>query len=309
MSEKNELSLLTTQHAIFPQTQRCVLKLLQMNNQELSGYVQNIFERNPFLTDESEEVLSEFFAKKHGQMRWMDEPNKIENLLTNCDFDDAPSEIPDIIIEIKGNNDLECYISDFFSPKIFLNEVLYRKSCAAIRNDFDRYFVKTQFEAAKFLIKSINSRNSILLKITNEVTYRQSDFLLGERNDMMPVDVKDVAISLMLPENTVKKAIENKIVQTPRGIFSLKSLLPKKTKLSTEISYAEKDIEVKNYINQLINDEPRQSPYSDDEIACLLNSHGINLSRRTVTKYRNNLKIPNLTERNKIYEMMKISEQ
>ena len=298
MSEKNELSLLTTECASQTQTQRCILKLLRMNNQELSEHIQDLLEKNPFLYDEDDEMPSEAFLKKHGQMHWMDEPNKIENLPIHCGFNSIPTEIPDIVIEVKGNYDLETHVNDFFPLKIFLNEELYRKSCAAIRNDYDKIFIKTQFESAKFLIKSINSRNSILLKITNEITYRQSDFLLGERDDIVLVDVKDVAISLILPENTVKKTIENKIIQTPRGIFSLKSLCSKKSQFGVSGCYD--DTEVKKYINQLINDEPRHSPYSDDEIVCLLSSHGINLSRQTVTKYRNNLNIPNITQRNKI---------
>ena len=217
------------------------------------------------------------------------------------DREEIPISVPDIVIEKKTKDDFECRISDSYQIDLSFNEQLYRESIQKIRKEKDKEYIKEKSDAAKLLIKSINARSFTLLKVMNEIAYRQFDFLNGNTEYANSLEIKDVAISLMLHESTVRRAIQGKTVQTLRGITEIKSLFPKKTKSTADIYRLETDYEIKEYISRLINDEPKDSLYSDSDIMCLLNSRGIEISRRTVTKYRNNLNIPNTSQRNKIY--------
>jgi RNA polymerase sigma-54 factor len=106
---------------------------------------------------------------------------------------------------------------------------------------------------------------------------------------------------LSLHESTINRALANKTIATPRGIFELKDLMPRKIKSQdNEIS----NYSVKECVKVLICNEPKDNPYSDDRIADILNKRGINISRRTVSKYRDILNIPNVTKRGLNYRAM-----
>jgi RNA polymerase sigma-54 factor len=109
---------------------------------------------------------------------------------------------------------------------------------------------------------------------------------------------------MFLHESTVGRAISGKSISTPRGIFELKELLPREIKTAANEDYSAKvsDYSVKEYIRELFKNEPQDAPYSDNCVADFLNVRGIKISRRCVSKYRENLDIPNSSERGKIYE-------
>ena len=109
----------------------------------------------------------------------------------------------------------------------------------------------------------------------------------------------------MCHKSTVHRAIANKTVATPCGIFDIKALMPKEIK-SDKNAHIVTDYSVKKYIQTLINNEPKDSPYSDSEIVYFLEGRGITISRRTIAKYRNDLDIANSNERLKEYTLTKI---
>ncbi|MDR2107647.1 MAG: hypothetical protein LBO73_03980 [Holosporaceae bacterium] len=177
---------------------------------------------------------------------------------------------------------------------------LYDRSLKSCRSPADKTYIKDNAAEAKLLIRAINSRNSTLLKVANEIIYRQKDFFSGKDRCFIPVSAESVARSLFLHESTVDRAVSNKTISTPRGIFELKEMLPRRIEsLGGEVSVHS----LKEYIKRLIKNEPRESPYSDDNIVNSFNARGIEVSRRTVSKYRSLLGIPNSHERIKIYKM------
>lgn len=166
-------------------------------------------------------------------------------------------------------------------------------------------YIKEKIADAELLIKSIHYRNSTLFRIVQEIVHRQNDFFMGNTSFLVPIEVKSIANSIMCHQSTVHRAITNKTVATPCGIFDIKELMPRGIK-SEEGEHIATDHSVKKYIQTLITNEPKDSPYSDGEIVYFLEGRGIALSRRTVAKYRNDLDIANSNERLKKYSLMKI---
>ncbi|MDR3156119.1 MAG: hypothetical protein LBT90_03410 [Holosporaceae bacterium] len=236
-------------------------------------------------------------------------PDKIENLIREFrqlnltanmyDEEEIIPRFPDIIIEEKSPNAFAVVVNQSMMPAIRVNRELYETFYRNSKSNADKTYMKSQKVSAELLVKSITSRNITLTKIMREIVHRQWDFFAGYSN-LMPIDAKSIARALMVNESTVYRAISNKTVWTPRGYIDIKSLMPKEIKCEWENSVAT-DYSIKEYMKNLIGKEPKQTPYSDSNIVCLLNNRGIAISRRTVTKYRNYLNIPNVFQRMKAY--------
>jgi RNA polymerase sigma-54 factor len=223
----------------------------------------------------------------------------------NIDCDDCVYRIPDIIVERKSKDDFEYEVNKHILPQLSVNRELYDESMRKCRSDVDKKYIQNNFSIAELLIKSVRRRNSTILKILKELVYRQLDFFDNLDSTLRPVSIKSLANSLPIHESTIHRAIHGKTAATPRGIFPLKDLMPKEIKNKT-CKNAVSDHSIKEYMKKLIGSEPKNSPYSDSNIVSLLNSRGVNISRRTVSKYRSAMSIPNAFARTNIY---KITEQ
>jgi RNA polymerase sigma-54 factor len=206
----------------------------------------------------------------------------------------------DLVIEEESLDEFKVTMDEKTFPEVEFDHELYAQSQKKCRSPSDKSYVKNNASAAKLLVKSTGFRSSTLLRIANEIVYRQLDFFLGKDLYLTPISTQSIAYSLFLHESTVNRAILGKSIATPRGIFELRSLLPRRIK-----SYENKVSEhsIKEYMKKLIKNEPKENPYSDCHIASFLNTRGINISRRTISKYRDILHIPNLVERTKIYKI------
>ncbi|GHU11247.1 hypothetical protein FACS189449_02320 [Alphaproteobacteria bacterium] len=233
--------------------------------------------------------------------------SEINNVGINFDInvasDDCIYRISDLIVERKAKDVLELCINDDVLPQVSVNKDLYNETIAKCNLQSDRKYANDNFSSAGLLIKSINHRNSTLLKIMREISYHQQEFFNGKSDHLYPLNVKSLASSLVMHESTVHRAISEKIVVTPRGTFDIKALLPKEIK-STSCDKVVSDYSIKEYMKTLINNEPKDNPYSDDHIVSVLNSRGINISRRTVSKYRNIMEIPASYQRTRLHKIL-----
>ena len=127
------------------------------------------------------------------------------------------------------------------------------------------------------------------------------DFFQGNSFSLIPLNAKTLAQSLSLHESTVHRAIMNKSISTSHGIFDMGQLLAKK--INTFGDEIASDYSVKQYMKQLIKQEPHNSPYSDENIVYFLSTRGIVISRRTVAKYRESMNIPNSINRIRNYKI------
>lgn len=159
-----------------------------------------------------------------------------------------------------------------------------------------KQFLKQKLKDAENLLKALDSRYSNLYKVGSTILKYQKDFLEKGIKFLKPLTLKDVAEDTQLHESTVSRIIAHKYVQTPEGIFPLKFFFSsgyesiKGEKLSSKA--------VKDYIKEIIENENPTKPFSDSTIAKILKEkYGINIARRTVTKYREELQIPSIRER------------
>ena len=159
----------------------------------------------------------------------------------------------------------------------------------------DINYLRKNYNEAKFIIKSIKNRNLTILNVCREIFTRQIDFLNDGDIGMKPMTLKDVAESLGIHESTVSRATSNKFVQTPRGVYELKYFFSSELFTDTGTMISSKVI--MKMIEECIKDENINKPLSDNEISKYFTAKGVSVARRTITKYREKINIPNSTQR------------
>jgi len=139
------------------------------------------------------------------------------------------------------------------------------------------------------IIKGIEQRRDNLYRIVETLVQYQGDFLRKGKQYLKPLRMRDVAEKVNLHESTVSRIVSNKFAQTPIGMIPLKSFFS--TKVSSDNGEISKE-NVKFFIKELVENEDKRKPLSDEAISKILKEKGINVARRTVAKYREELNIP-----------------
>ena len=139
------------------------------------------------------------------------------------------------------------------------------------------------------LIKNIEKRKSTVLRVTEAIMEIQRDFLDKGVEALKPLTLREVADMVGMHESTIARVTSGKYVETPRGTFELKYFFS--SHLETDSGESTSSRSVKNIIRQIIEDEDSKKPLSDLKITNMLNGRGIQVARRTVAKYREQMKI------------------
>jgi RNA polymerase sigma-54 factor len=181
-------------------------------------------------------------------------------------------------------------------PTINVNED-YAKKLSQIDSDkkVDSYAAQA-LSSARWLKRALEQRNLTTLKITAEIVKKQKNFLDNGIDFLEPLSLKDIAENVKMHESTVSRVTNGLLIATPKGTFPLKSLF------SVTIETKDNDsgtsaAAVRNMIKNILKDEKREKPFSDELIAKLVSKKGVKLARRTVAKYREMLNIPSSSER------------
>ena len=157
------------------------------------------------------------------------------------------------------------------------------------KESFD--FIKNKLEKAQWFVEALNQRNNTLLKTMNTIVKIQKRFFNdGDENDLKPMILKDIAEIIKMDISTVSRIVKSKNVQTDYGIFPLRYFFSESTIKKGDDLVSSKI--VKNYLSDLIENEDKSSPYSDDQLEKILKKEGYDVARRTVAKYREQLNIP-----------------
>ncbi|MBC7571500.1 MAG: RNA polymerase factor sigma-54 [Spirosoma sp.] len=152
-------------------------------------------------------------------------------------------------------------------------------------------FVKQKLDAAKWFIDAIKQRQQTLLRTMNAIVRFQYDFFLtGDESKLRPMILKDIATLIDMDVSTVSRVANSKAIQTEFGIYPLKYFFSEG--IATDSGEDVSSREVKNILRDLIDNEPKLQPLSDDKLEKVLNDRGYNIARRTVAKYREQLNIP-----------------
>jgi len=197
--------------------------------------------------------------------------------------------IPDVIVE-KVDNKYVIMGNESSIPNLMISP-FYQKMLKNSSDDEQvAAFVKNKIEKAFWLIRSIEQRRLTLHRVSQQIIDIQRAFLDEGIKKLKPLTLKDVALNIGVHESTVSRATANKYIQTPRGLFSLKFFFSSGLTGVGGIDYSSHSI--KTYIKELIKAEDRTKPLSDQCLAELLKERDINISRRTVAKYREEISIP-----------------
>ena len=166
------------------------------------------------------------------------------------------------------------------------------------QNDAQQY-IKEKMRSAMWLIKSLDQRQRTIYKVTTSIVRQQRGFLDHGVDHLRPMVLRDVAEDIGMHESTVSRVVSNKYVHTPRGLYPLKFFFH--SGIDREYGGDISSLSVKKKIQQLVTDEDERKPLSDSELMRILKREGIQIARRTVAKYRDELSIPSSTDRKKIF--------
>ncbi|MEM3560935.1 MAG: RNA polymerase factor sigma-54 [Nitrososphaerota archaeon] len=216
-------------------------------------------------------------------------------------FNEIPVYIEPDLIFYKDENEwkIEVVKDNFFVLKFnkYYKNFL-RKKKGSTQNLKDTQFLREKIKEAENLLKALDSRYSNLYKVGSTILKYQREFLEKGIKFLKPLTLKDVAEETQLHESTVSRIITHKYVQIPEGIIPLKFFFSSGYKSLKGENLSAKA--VKDYIKEIIETENPVKPLSDNSIAKILKEkYGIKIARRTVTKYREEMKIPSIKERRK----------
>lgn len=206
--------------------------------------------------------------------------------------------VPDLVVERVGN-EYVVYHNDHYLPKLRINSGYKELMKRGNKSPKDtKQYVKEKLEQARWLLNSINQRRSTMIKVMEAIIEKQPEFFDKGPAFLKPMIMEDIAQAVEMNVATISRVSNSKYVQTPFGVFEIKFFF------NSGISKADgEDMSkrsVKQRIEEIIKAEPPEKPFSDQEIYKRLNAEGIMLARRTVTKYREELKIPSARLRKRV---------
>jgi RNA polymerase sigma-54 factor len=158
-----------------------------------------------------------------------------------------------------------------------------------------RDYVRERYTSAIQLMKNIEQRKQTILKVCQSIVRRQADFLTNGIDHLKPMMIKEVAEEVGVHPSTVSRAVASKYVHTPQGVFELRYFFSEAVQGPS--GGATPLLLLKRKVKKMIEEEDRTKPLTDEQITMLLQAEGINVTRRTVAKYREDMKIPSTHQR------------
>jgi RNA polymerase sigma-54 factor len=210
-----------------------------------------------------------------------------------------PLAIPDVIVTAAHDYGWRVELNAEALPRVLVNESYAAIVKRGAAREEDRQYVSTQLQSAHWLTKSLEQRARTILNVASEIVRRQDAFLIEGVMALKPLNLKAVAEAIGVHESTVSRATSNKYMTTPRGLFEMKYFFTASLP-SSGYGEAHSAEAVRFKIKQLIEAENPREVLSDDDIVDRLRAVDIKVARRTVAKYRDNLKIPSSMERRRV---------
>jgi RNA polymerase sigma-54 factor len=201
---------------------------------------------------------------------------------------------PDVAF-VKHGDEWLVIMNDDDVPQLRLNPA-YKRLMTRDTNDKDtRNYVKERYKSAMMLIKNIEQRKQTIVKVCYTIVSRQGDFLELGIDQLKPMMIKEVAEEIGVHPSTVSRAVANKYAHTPQGVFELRYFF------SESVNGPEGGntslLILKRRVKKLIEEEDSARPLTDEQLTRILQSQGIQVTRRTVAKYREDMRIPSTHQR------------
>lgn len=191
-------------------------------------------------------------------------------------------------------------------PKVLLDTGYYAKVSKTGEKDIQIY-LKERMAAANWLVKALDQRAQTILRVATTLVATQSSFLSHGLAHLQPLTLREVAASLELHESTISRVIQNKYLQTPRGVFEMKMFFSNAVMgMSEEEQHSATS--VRHLLSTIVQEEDPEDPYSDDQLVQKMAERGVDVARRTISKYRRILKIPSSYERRRTQNQASLSK-
>ncbi|HEX7706087.1 MAG TPA: RNA polymerase factor sigma-54 [Thermoanaerobaculia bacterium] len=207
---------------------------------------------------------------------------------------------PDVYIH-KVGDEYMIVLNEDGMPKLRINSG-YRSMLSSMDSKQDGEtvnYIKDKIRSAVWLIKSLDQRQRTIYKVAESIVKHQREFLEKGIDFLRPLVLRDVADDIQMHESTVSRVVSNKYMHTPRGLFLMKYFFH--SGIDSDTGEDISSLTVKKKIQSYIDNEDPRKPLSDSKIMKILNDEGINIARRTVAKYRDELNIPSSTDRKQIF--------
>lgn len=204
--------------------------------------------------------------------------------------------VPDVYA-VKKNGQWRLSLNPDNAPRLQIAEH-YASLINRADSSEENTYLKNNLQEARWFLKSLQSRNETLLKVTQAIVERQRDFLDHGEEAMKPLVLADIAETVEMHESTISRVTTRKYLHTPRGIFELKFFFS--SHVGTESGGECSATAIRAIIKKLVAAENPRKPLSDSKIADILGEQGINVARRTIAKYRETLSIAPSNERKRL---------
>lgn len=282
--------------------------LLQMGQLPMNTPARRLARR--ILTDYFDEFVKKHYEKLISRLQVSEEEfrdaiaeirrltPKPGNLYAEGGTDTTPYIVPDFILDYHdGRFDLSLNSSNIPEVRInrryaeMLRDMVAPDGTVKAEDREALQFVKSKIDSAKWFISAIKQRHDTLMRTMQTILdYQKEYFKDGDKSKLRPMILKDIANRTGLDVSTISRVVNSKYVQTQFGIILLKSLFSEA--MQTESGEEVSSYEIKNILQQCIDEEDKRHPLTDETLMDILNSKGYRIARRTVAKYREMLNIP-----------------
>lgn len=202
--------------------------------------------------------------------------------------DDVQFIVPEVFV-VRGDDGYVVTTGQDYIPRLRISNHYKDLMGNPNTSEEDKEYIRDKVRGGKLIIKSIYQRQETLLKIAKEIVSRQEAFLEHGVTQLKPMTMQDISEVVGVHETTVSRAVSGKYLQCPRGIFEMKFFFTSGVK--TASGNALSNTSVKEMIAEIVRNEPSNAPYSDEKLLILLKEKDIQVARRTIAKYRSELKI------------------
>jgi RNA polymerase sigma-54 factor len=213
------------------------------------------------------------------------------------DFGEAfvPNVTPDVFVDLDDNGKYVVRLEDGRLPSLFISPQYRRLLMDPNTDAATREYIKRKVNAAQWLIESIEQRRGTVTRVAQAIVDHQTEFLNKGPEFIEPLKMQQIAEKVGVHVTTISRAVDDKWIQTSRGIFPLKRFFVGGTVSADGEEVAWDAVRIK--LQELVDGEDKSKPLSDDQLVSELAGHGITVARRTVTKYRKAMKIPSSRQR------------
>jgi RNA polymerase sigma-54 factor len=207
----------------------------------------------------------------------------------------VPTVTPDVTVDRTEDGHYTVVVDDTRTPTLHISRYYRDRLASGTASAEEREYIKRKINAAQWLIESIEQRRTTLTKVAQAIVDHQTKFLEYGPEFIEPLKMQQIADKVGVHVTTVSRAVDDKYIQTPRGIFALKRFFVGGTKSEEGEDVAWDIIRIR--LQEIVDKEDKTNPLSDDELVEELKKLGLVVARRTVTKYRQKMDIPSSRQR------------